>query len=519
MRLPIIPAVVAAALLGAVWYLFNATRSGERVLDVPRLAKLADIEGIETEIAASRDGTRYAVVSSGNLWLLNTTTGERRQLTRTAEPASFPTWTPDEKRLAFTRGSNTFAVNVDGQDEALVRPNATFLSWSSNRITFVRDRALWLAGDDGQNEKSIVAADTIPDVSIQCPRFSPDGSQIAFVKTQLGLRGEVWVVDIASNMVRPLVADRLAENPLDVAWINGGRDLAYLTNRSGSYSLWYVDFAKSTINPLTQPLVIVPLARLGIAVAKDRIVVPRHFVDSNIVLSDGKPVAASEKLEYEPASSPDGKLIAYTIADENKSEIWTAGTGGEKPLFRTVGREPRFSANGFQIVYTHTDPLGNDDIWKIDIRNGSAERVTDADEIDVSADWSPDGRSIAFASARGGAISIWTRPASGGKRLRINNGGYAPRFAPDSKTILFWNQQALWTMQADGKNPREVARNISEPRAGVWSKTNNQFFSKPPVDYSVWPEFDMLPDGRFVLAPIDIRETGLWAVDLTYKEK
>ena len=178
MRLPIIPAVVAAALLGAVWYLFNATRSGERVLDVPRLAKLADIEGIETEIAASRDGTRYAVVSSGNLWLLNTTTGERRQLTRTAEPASFPTWTPDEKRLAFTRGSNTFAVNVDGQDEALVRPNATFLSWSSNRITFVRDRALWIAGDDGQNEKSIVAADTIPDVSIQCPRFSPDGSQI-----------------------------------------------------------------------------------------------------------------------------------------------------------------------------------------------------------------------------------------------------------------------------------------------------------------------------------------------------
>jgi hypothetical protein len=29
----------------------------------------------------------------------------------------------------------------------------------------------------------------------------------------------------------------------------------------------------------------------------------------------------------------------------------------------------------------------------------------------------------------------------------------------------------------------------------------------------------MLPDGRFVLAPIDIRETGLWAIDLTYKEK
>ena len=34
----------------------------------------------------------------------------------------------------------------------------------------------------------------------------------------------------------------------------------------------------------------------------------------------------------------------------------------------------------------------------------------------------------------------------------------------------------------------------------------------------IWPEFDVLPDGRFVIAPINIRETGLWAIDLTYKE-
>ena len=25
-------------------------------------------------------------------------------------------------------------------------------------------------------------------------------------------------------------------------------------------------------------------------------------------------------------------------------------------------------------------------------------------------------------------------------------------------------------------------------------------------------------NGRFLIAPIDIRETGLWAIDLTYKE-
>src|SRR5712692_3493456 len=108
MRLPIIPAVVAAALLGAVWYLFNATRSDQKTLDVPRLTRLADIDGIETEVAVAPDGNRYAVVVSGDVWFLNISTGNRRQITKTPQPETFPAWTPDGKRVSITRGSDTF---------------------------------------------------------------------------------------------------------------------------------------------------------------------------------------------------------------------------------------------------------------------------------------------------------------------------------------------------------------------------------------------------------------------------
>jgi Tol biopolymer transport system component len=521
MRLPIIPFVIAATLLTTVWYFFNATRSEHRTLDVPRLTRLADIDGIETEVAATSAGDRLAVIASGDLWVLNLTAGNRKRITQTAEFESFPNWTPDEKRITVTRGSDTFAIDPDNGGEELFRSNATWLSWSpTGRTAFVRDRALWIANQNDPDGRKLVDADGTPDVDIRAPRFSPDSLQIAFIKSQLGIRGEVWVVDVSNGMARPLVMDRMAENPLDVGWINNGQDLAYLTNRAGAYSLWYVDFASSTINPLTAPLMTVPLARVGIAVAKDRVFLPRHFVDSNIVRSDGAIIANSEKLEFQPAVSPDGKLVAYTIADENKFEIWTAGAEGEMPAFRTLGREPRFSANGFQIIYSYMDLSGNEDVWKLDIRNGSAERVTDAEEIDVAPDWSPDGQSIAFSSARGGAISIWTIPASGGKRLRLNDGGYAPRYSPDSRLILFWNKHALFTIDTNGHNLRQVASDVVDPVAAVWNKSKQgpAFFATPPAALA-WPGFDVLPDGRFVFAPIDIRETGLWAIDLTYKEK
>jgi Tol biopolymer transport system component len=523
MRLPIVPFVIAATLLTTVWYFFNATRSGHRTLDVPGLRRLVDIDGIETEVAATPDGDRLAVIASGDLWVLNLSNGTRRQITRTTTDAeAFPNWTPDGKQITFTRGADTYGIDPETGAEGLFRSNATWLSWSqTSRTAFVRDRALWIANPNDQDEKKLVDPDMAADVNIRSPRFSPDSLQIAFIKSQLGIRGEVWVVDTSNGMSRPVVMDRMTENPLDVGWINNGRDLAYLTNRAGAYSVWYVDFASSKINPLTQPLMTVPLARVGMAVAKDHIVLPRHFADSNIVLSDGTTIANSEKLEFQPAASPDGKLFAYTIADDNKFEIWTAGINGGSPIFRTLGREPRFSANGFLIVYSHADLSGNDDIWKLDIRNGSAERVTDAEEIDVAPDWSPDGQSIAFSSGRGGAISIWTIPASGGKRLRLNDGGYAPRYSPDSNSILFWNKQALWTMDSHGNNARQVATDVLDPIAGVWnqSKRGAAFFVKPPGDRLVWPGFDMLRDGRLVFAPIDIRETALWSVDLTYKEK
>src|SRR6185295_14127584 len=99
MKLPIIPLAVAATLITVVVYLFNSMSSGRVTFGEPRLEKLGDISGIETEVAIAPDGSRLVAVASGDLWLFNISNGSRKRLTETPEPESFPAWAPDGKRM------------------------------------------------------------------------------------------------------------------------------------------------------------------------------------------------------------------------------------------------------------------------------------------------------------------------------------------------------------------------------------------------------------------------------------
>jgi Tol biopolymer transport system component len=526
MKIPWVPLVVAATLVTVVVFLFNSMHSGPTAYGQPRIEKVADLDGAETEVSVAPDGARLIAVASGDLWLFDIASGSRQRLTQTADKESFPAWAPDGKRLTFTRGSNTFALSAapaaSPPEPELFKENATSLSWSgTGRLAFVRDRTLWVTDTGGTHERAFLEPDANPEISVRGPRFSPNSDQIAFIKTNLGLRGEIWTIDASNGKARALVADRSAENPLDVGWIEDGRKLVYLTNRSGGYGLWVVDLEANTIAPLTGMLNGILPERVGISARQDRIFLPRFDLDSNIVASDGTVVAQTGDVEFEPAASPDGTLVAYTIQKENKFEIWTAGSQGEIPTFRVLGTQPRFSANGFELVYTHTDILGQVDLRKVDIRDGSSSSVTDAFEVDFEPDWSPDGRTIAFASNQGGPMTLWTMPTVGGKRRSLNVSGYFPRFSPDGRSLSYWSQQALWAVDLQGGTPRRVREDLPEPTPSAWIKGLPKTFRDPEVNggKTIWPAVDILPDGRVLTAPIEIRESALWVVNLTYVEK
>src|SRR5262245_44525287 len=117
MRLPLVPILVAATILIAVVYLFNATGSGDRrILDVPHITRLAEVDGVETEVALSPDGSRCAVVADGDLWLVSLTGGPPVRLTQSPEKEGFPAWSSDGRRLTFSRGVDTSVIDPTATD-------------------------------------------------------------------------------------------------------------------------------------------------------------------------------------------------------------------------------------------------------------------------------------------------------------------------------------------------------------------------------------------------------------------
>lgn len=98
-------------------------------------------------------------------------------------------------------------------------------------------------------------------------------------------------------------------------------------------------------------------------------------------------------------------------------------------------RDVKISPDGKTIAFQY---LG--DIWTVPSGGGQATRLTTLDSYESTPIWSPDGKSIAFASDRNGNFDVFIMPVTGGqaKRLTFNSANELPEtFSADGKEILF----------------------------------------------------------------------------------
>jgi Tol biopolymer transport system component len=173
--------------------------------------------------AWSADGTRIAFVMDRHIWVMNADGTGQRQLTsdegfRDRRPA----WSPDGTTIVFSHCDVSFGfkaycdlelVDADGSNERQLLGGNWIYDWpryspDGSRIAFAGDRdgfvcAIWVMDADGTDPVRL----TDPAIQANVPDWSPDGSTISFGTHCKLAGGRVWAMGADGSDQHELVAD------------------------------------------------------------------------------------------------------------------------------------------------------------------------------------------------------------------------------------------------------------------------------------------------------------------------
>jgi dipeptidyl aminopeptidase/acylaminoacyl peptidase len=142
-------------------------------------------------------------------------------------------------------------------------------------------------------------------------------------------------------------------------------------------------------------------------------------------------------------------------------DLWSMGRVGA----------PAVSPDGRNVVYTvtHYDletDRGRTHLWLVPVAGGEPRQLTHGDASASSPAWSPDGRSIAFVTARGDdGRQIWLMPAAGGEArqlTRVEGGASGPVWSPDGSLMAFTSR--IWV---EGDEGGDRLRRLAESRSSA----------------------------------------------------
>jgi dipeptidyl aminopeptidase/acylaminoacyl peptidase len=113
----------------------------------------------------------------------------------------------------------------------------------------------------------------------------------------------------------------------------------------------------------------------------------------------------------DPQLSPDGAWVAYTVStsdtveDKRDSDLWMSSWDGKRSVRLTYGKarehSPRWSPNGRYLAFlsAREDPREVEQVWLLDRAGGEAQRLTDLRGGVSDLAWSPDGSRLALVSS------------------------------------------------------------------------------------------------------------------------
>ena len=477
----------------ALWALYRSSPDSQlaRIEVVP----VVGLRGFQATPAFSPDATLVAFRQSdgaNNTGIYAAVVGGEKSLQLTSDPGDCcPTWSPDGRRVAFTRYAEKSASiltvpALGGMEHRLYRGPDSMgggLSWSpdGSLLAFsessTRDPTrCWISalsvGDSSTRVLSFPPAASLDHE----PAFSPDGTHIAFIRsTVAGVSNDVFVMSAAGGEAKRLTFDhRPIMGP--PTWTSDSREIVFSSARAGATGLWRISATGGTPRPVAGP--VGEANWPSIAAKGDTLVYEQAVSEYNLWrlnLRDPKhnerppSVSISEKgSKMRPEFSPDGRKIAFESDRLGFWDIWICDADGTNcgqvtSLHGTAGR-PRWSPDGRYLAFEF-HPAERSEIYLVEVPGGTPrllETIPGADNLSPS--WSRDGKWLYFASKRGSEpFQIWRISLQGGSPIRFTkNGGISPVESPDGHFLYYckYEHGGVWRMPLQGGEESEVLTDV-----------------------------------------------------------
>ena len=307
----------------------------------------------------------------------------------------------------------------------------------------------------------------VPMAPVGDPQISPDGSKILFTFSEVNMEEDrydtqIWVLDLKKK--KPVQFTFGKENCSNPRWSPDGKNVLFTSNRPSPDDPKADDEKKKKAQ-----LFVIP--------------------------SDGGEARQITRIEQgvqSPAWSPDGRSVLF-LANVFKGE---KAEGSDVKIIRRM--KYKHDGKGFSVgMYSH--------LFVVPSKGGKAKQLTDGlFDVEV-ADWSPDGKRIAFVSNfdedadRFFFKNVYTVPAKGGEPETLWEGKGqigAIAWAPSGQHLAFigrdiedpglvWHKNAeLYLLPADGGEPKCLTPDFDRTARGAtkleWSPDSGHIYSLFP---------------------------------------
>ncbi len=339
-----------------------------------------------------------------------------------------------------------------------------------------------------------------------CPAWSPDGGLIAFTRSSVNER-TLYTVPSSGGVEKKLIS--LPPGRGEIDWSPDGATIAFSAPQSANGS----GISLLRLENLNSQVITSPSASdadWGPAFSPDRTLLafvrghsgggPYELIVHDLVKQTSRKLLENEpSIIGSPAWTQDGHALIYS-SNRDGSKLWRIGVSSGSPTeLDEVGEQvwnPAVARVGNRLAYQKiTSPLN---IWQIDIGAGHLDPahvlVSSTTGTNVGAQFSPDGKKLAFTSDRNGSMEVWISNRDGSDPLQVTTVRLAgtPRWSPDGKSIAFdvnWKDRgSIYVLRMDGGVPRAVVQDAYSNVVPSWSRDGRwiYFASNRTGSWQVW---------------------------------